>query len=395
MSGHDTTERLAIALQPIHDTAYRHVADRLVYPRPPTSGDDPVSRTAQALSAAVYELDEGQRLGTRPLFVDLPAEWLVRQDLLPTPADQLVIGLAADLALTPELVDALGRIRERGYRIAAPDSDRDLAAFADIIRLPAEALADDEVVTAWQARGKRLLVEDIQTHEQLERARTLGVDYLNGRYLSDPRFLASRPGARHGNRAALLRLINELYREDADLQRLFELILQMPQLHVAILRRANSSHFSHGAQHSELKRAMQVIGLNELRKLVMTLSLANEMPSSRITLRLALTRAFMCQALAAPFRNIDPEDAFTTGLFSMMGALLDLDQASLLAELPLEEALLRALADREGHLGALLALSEEHERALATASAEAPPADRLQACYLEALDRTETLMSRL
>ncbi|RTR04444.1 EAL and HDOD domain-containing protein [Halomonas nitroreducens] len=395
MPGHDTTERLAIALQPIHDTAYRHVADRLVYSRPPTAGDDPVSRTAQALSAAVYELDEGQRLGARPLFIDLPAEWLVRQDLLPTPADRLVIGLAAGLVPTPELVDALENLRERGYRIAAPASDCDLTGFADIVRLPAKALVDAQAVAVWQARGKRLLVEDIQTQEQLEHARAQGVDYVNGHYLSDPRFLASRPSVRHGNRAALLRLINELYREDADLQRLFELILQMPQLHVAILRRANSSHFAHGAQHSELKRAMQVIGLNELRKLVMTLSLANEMPSSRLMLRLALTRAFMCQALAAPFRNIDPEDAFTTGLFSMMGALLDLDQASLLAELPLEDALRRALTRREGHLGALLALSEEHERALATASSQTPPTDRLQACYLEALDRTDALMSRL
>ncbi|WP_280553060.1 HDOD domain-containing protein [Halomonas sp. 25-S5] len=395
MTGREETDRFTIAMHPIHDVEYEHVADRLIYQHHDRDPDDPVSRTAKALSSVLYELDERQ---SRELFIELPAEWLVRLDLLPTPPYQVVIGLPRGLEITPELAESLRSIRERNYRIAVPDPapqamGSDLQAVADIIEIDASQALDLERLDTLKAKGYRLLAEHIQDHEQLEQCLAAGCDYINGRYLSEPHYHASRPRGRHGNRAAQLRLINELYREDADLHRLHDLLLQMPHLHVAILRRANSSYFGQSHQQSDLRRAMQVIGLNELRRLVMTISLASEMPSSRITVRLALIRAYMCQNLAEPFRNIDPEDAFTTGLFSMMAALLDEDQATLLAQLPLDDAILRALEHHEGHLGAILAICEEHEQQLAGNTPD-HTAERLQECYLEALERTATLMGR-
>lgn len=395
MTGQGVTDRFTIAMHPIHDADYVHVADRLIYQNHDSDLDDPVSSTAKALSAVLYELDERQ---CRELFIELPSEWLVRIDLLPTPPSQVVIGLPKDLEVTPEVADSLSKIRERNYRIALADpGDQpmgvDLQAIADIIEIDASSPLDSERLETLKARGYRLLAEHIQDHEQLEQCLAIGCDYINGRYLSQPHYHASKPRGRHGNRAAQLRLINELYRDDADLHRLHDLLLQMPHLHVAILRRANSSFFGQSQQQSDLRRAIQVIGLNELRRLVMTMSLASNMPSSRITVRLALIRAFMCQNLAEPFRNIDPEDAFTTGLFSLMAALLDEDQATLLTQVPLGDGIIRALEHHEGHLGAILAICEEHEQQLAKTTPE-HTAERLQACYLDALDKTAILMGR-
>ncbi|PXX92870.1 EAL and HDOD domain-containing protein [Halomonas heilongjiangensis] len=399
MSGQRDTDAFAIALQPIHDAADRHVADRLLYRHHGEALEDPVAATARALATAIYELDEGKRLGTRELIIDLPGEWLERTDLLPSPARQVIIGLPRDLPPTPELLTTLEQLRERGYRLLVPASGlqgdgRELAPLADLIRLRHPDELDAGQLDAHRQRGARLLADDIRDAERLDRFRSLDCHYFDGRYLAEPAFYAARPRGRHGNRAAQLRLVNELYREDADLQRLFELLIQMPHLHVAILRRATSSLFGQDSRQTDLKRAMQVIGLNELRRLVMTLSLASEMPSSKLRVRLALIRAFMCRNLATPFRNIDPEDAFTTGLFSMMGPLLDEAQDALLEELPLTAAVSRALSGREGHLGALLTLCEEHERQVADGGATAS-ADQLQQCYLDALDQTDALMSRL
>ncbi|MDI5922851.1 HDOD domain-containing protein [Halomonas sp. LR5S13] len=395
MTGQGVTDRFTIAMHPIHDADYVHVADRLIYQNHDSDLDDPVSSMAKALSTVLYELDERQ---CRELFIELPSEWLVRIDLLPTPPSQVVIGLPRDLEVTPEVADSLNRIRERNYRIAMPDPagqsmGADLQAFADIIEIDASCPLDSERLETLKAGGYQLLVEHIQDHEQLEQCLEAGCDYINGRYLSQPHYHASKPRGRHGNRAAQLRLINELYREDADLHRLHDLLLQMPHLHVAILRRANSSFFGQSQQQSDLRRAIQVIGLNELRRLVMTMSLASNMPSSRITVRLALIRAFMCQNLAEPFRNIDPEDAFTTGLFSLMAALLDEDQATLLEQVPLDDGIIRALEHHEGHLGAILAICEEHEQQLAENTSE-HTAEQLQKCYLDALDKAATLMGR-
>ena len=399
MSESRETDAFTIALQLIHDADYRHVADRLLYRHHGQELDDPVAATARALATAIYELDEGKRLGTRELIIDLPTEWLERADLLPSPARQVIIGLPHDLQATPELLGTLEQLRERGYRLLMPAAalqgeEGALTPLIDLIRLDHPDELDADQLHAHRRRGARLPAGEIRDPERLKRFRALDCHYFDGRYLAEPTFYAARPGGRHGNRAAQLRLVSELYREDADLQRLFELLIQMPHLHVAILRRANSSLFGQGMHQTDLKRAMQVIGLNELRRLVMTLSLASDLPSSKLKVRMALIRAFMCRNLATPFRNIDREDAFTTGLFSMMGALLDEAQDTLLAELPLNAAVARALSDREGHLGALLTLCEEHEHQVAEGGATTSP-DQLQQCYLDALDQTDGLMSRL
>lgn len=396
MSRQQAAVGVTIALQPIHDNRYRHVANRLVYRRHGEEDEDPVSQMAQALADVIYEADGGHPLGERELFIELPQEWLVRTELLPTPPTQIIIGLPEELELTPEVSASLAEIKDAGYRLAVCESalEQDaLKPLVDVAVVDVTEGLEGVDLEALKAAGYRLMAEGIADHQRLTACQEAGFSWFNGRYVGEPGFHATRPRTRHGNRAAQLRLINELYRDDADLQKLHDLLIQMPALHMAILRRASSSFYARGNKPpTELKRALPMLGLREIRRLVMTLSLASDMPSTRLTVRLALIRAFMCQKLAVPFPGIDPEDAFTTGLFSLMDALLEEDQEALLAQVPLPAPICQALLSREGALGALLLLCEEHEQQLA----EQPPehsADRLQACYLEALAETDSLMS--
>ncbi|WP_445001221.1 EAL and HDOD domain-containing protein [Halomonas mongoliensis] len=398
----DQPESLAmgVAMQPIHDATGHHVADRLLYRHRADAGEAPEVTVARALATAIYELDERARLGSRDLVIDLPEEWLERPGLLPTPARQIIIGLPRLLEVTSPLLEQLADVRERGYQLLIHGSTlrcntEALSPKADVVRLSHPDELDEKVLRALRLRGTRLFADNIRDEESLERYQQLHCHFFDGRYLAEPTFYASRPRVRHGHRAAQLRLINELYRDDVELQRLYELILQIPHLLVAILRRANSVPFSHASsQAADLKRAIPLLGLNELRRLVMTLSLAGELPSSKLKVRMALIRAYMCRNLAVPFRSIDPEEAFTAGLFSLMGPLLEEPQEALVDELPMNADLNAALKRREGHLGALLTLAEEQER-LAPTAREKMNEDQLQRCYLSAMEQADALMSHL
>lgn len=397
------TEPFTIALHPIHDASHHHVADRLVYTRRSDAEDeveDLMSATARALASAVYELGDAGLLGDRTLFVDLPLEWLDRPELLPTPAPRLALGVAEARTLDNELLGRLDDIRERGYRVIVPSrlfkqDPEALLGHCDIIQLTSPNELDEKTLEKLPARNIKLLVENLDSREALERYQMMGCDYYDGDYLARPSFIASPSRGRHGNRAAQIRLIRALYEEDSsDLNRLHELVVQVPHLHVAILRRANSSYFNRGGKAVDLHRAVQILGLIELRRLILTLTLASLQPSSRIVLRMALIRAFMCRYLAAPFPALDPEDAFTTGLFSMMDALLEEDRNTLLDHLPLGESIINALKYRSGPLGAVLVLCENHERQVEEALEEVP-ADRLHGCYMNALTSTKALMDNL
>ncbi|MGR2737417.1 EAL and HDOD domain-containing protein [Billgrantia sp. Q4P2] len=390
----------SIALHPIHDASHHHVADRLVYGRhTDDEADDIMAATARALTSAVYELGDSDLLGNRTLFIDLPLEWLERPELLPTPAPRLALGIAEAHTVDAELLERLDDIRERGYRVIVPTRllKQDLEAMldrSDIIVLSSPRDLDDKTLERLPARNVKLLVENLDSREELVRYQAMGCDYYHGHYLAKPSFIASAPRGRHGNRAAQIRLIRALYEDNNDFNRLHELVVQVPHLHVAILRRANSSYFHRGGKEVDLHRAVQILGLIELRRLILTLTLASLQPSSRIVLRMALTRAFMCRNLAAPFPALDSEDAFTTGLFSMMDALLEEDRHTLLEHLPLGQPIIDALKYRAGPLGAVLILCENHEQQVKEASDDLPP-DQLHSCYMNALESTKALMNNL
>lgn len=389
-----------IALHPIHDADHAHVADRLVYRQDNLSeADDTMAATARALSSAVYELGDAGLLGERTLFVDLPMVWLDRPELLPTPAPRLAIGIADMSEVGDRRLARLDDMRERGYRTILPASllMQHLEAMlprTDIILVTSPNELDAKTLARLPARNIKLLVENIEDREELERYRAIGCAYYNGHYLARPSFIASPPRGRHGNRAAQIRLIRSLYEEDSDIHRLQELVVQIPHLHVAVLKRANSTYYNRGGKEIDLHRAMRVLGLIELRRLILTLTLASLQPSSRIILRMALIRAFMCRNLSAPFPTLDAEDAFTTGLFSMMDALLEEDRDTLLAQLPLSPPIRRALKSREGPLGAVLTLCENHERQVEEAINDMP-ADQLHSYYMAALASTRALMNNL
>ncbi len=387
-----------IALHPIHDVQHGHVADQLAY-RGSGSSDEPLEATAKALASAVYELGDAGLLGDRSLFVTLPLAWLDRPELLPTPAPRLAIAMADISDIDEALLLRLDDLRERGYRIIMPAAlvkkhAKALWSRTDIMTLTGTSPLDETLQQRLSTSPIKLYAEDIRSPEELEHCRAMGCELFNARYLSRPQVIASTTRGKHGNRAAQIRLVRSLYEDDGDLQRLQALVLQVPHLHVAILRRANSAFFNRGGTVADLPRAVQLLGLIELRRLILTLTLANLQPTSLLLLRTALTRGFMCRNLAAPFPALDPDDAFNTGLFSLMDALLEEDRDALLAQIPLPPGVTAALTERTGALGALLTLCESHESQLAAAEGEVP-ADQLHRCYLEALGSTQSLLGAL
>jgi EAL and modified HD-GYP domain-containing signal transduction protein len=77
---------------------------------------------------------------------------------------------------------------------------------------------------------------------------------------------------------------------------------------------------------------------------------------------LALQRARMCETLAKAVAPDQAATLFTVGLFSVADALLGMDMADVLAELPFSPEVQAALLHREGPKGRLLEAVLAYER---------------------------------
>ncbi|TDX31028.1 diguanylate phosphodiesterase [Modicisalibacter xianhensis] len=396
-------DQYCIALQPVCDALFQHIGDELLYRASPQANnaeiDDPLLATARACSAAIYDIGLEKLVGNRWLFLNVSSEWLARPELLPMPAEQIIIEITDTVPADSDTVRAIQLIKARGYRVSWTlqgdhDRARTLGVLADIIKVDTTQPYDEKAVEALASGKRTFLAEKVDDLAVFERYKALGFTLFQGYFFAQPKTHTSSLNTRRGNQSIQLKLITELYRDTVNLDDIAKLIAQDPYLYVTVLKRANSGYFGQGKQITQLKRSLQLLGLIELRTLVATVMLSQNGPVCRLTMKLALTRALMCRLLADPFPGIDRESAFTAGLFSLMDVMLDLPMETLLREVPLPDDVLAALRSRSGSLGALLILAEDYEK-MAVDGSDATERAELRRCYLQANEEADALLRSL
>ncbi|MBD3894435.1 HDOD domain-containing protein [Halomonas sp. ML-15] len=395
-----------IALQPVCDADLHHIGDELLY-RASASDDsatitDPLLATARASSMAIYEIGLDKLIGERLLFLKVSREWLERPELLPFPANNVVIEVLDDGTPLNDLTNALAQIKQRGYQLALDASAvlqgdiETLSGIADIIKFRLDEGITSERLDAFRSADCQLLAQRLETRDQIDAARRAGCSLLQGFFFAQPSNVAPPTASRRSNPSIQIKLIRELYREMVNTERLADMIAQDPHLYLIVIKRANSSYYAQTGG-SSLRRSLHVLGINELRTLVATVMLAQNGPVSRLALKHALTRATMCKHLAAPFPQLDPEDAFTTGLFSLMDTMLGIGMSALLDEVELSDSINAAIRDGSGQLGAILTIARDYQAFVALDAEDSgmPPNAQLRTAYLGALQETQALMSSL
>lgn len=364
-----TAFNYCIALQPICDGTMTHVADELLYRAhgKATAADvhDHQTATARVCNIAFYETGLANLVGSRKIFVNIPEEWILDPKLLPPAPEQIVIEVLETVAGTPEIISALQRIRALGYRIAlddfvpAPDNNP-LLDVADIVKIDVSQPIDHAWLERLKASGTQLLAEKVEDLDTFNRMRDLGFQLFQGYFYARPETLRLTARTRTNNHPALMRLLNEMRQPDADYKQLENLIAQDAQLTYVLLKYANSALLHHRGEILTIAQALNALGLRRVQAIAISILLANNGPASRLLLTQALVRATMCELLAERHSQ-SPEVAFTVGLISMMGPLLDESLEALISKLPISQDAEDAILRRHHTLGRILTSVEQFE----------------------------------
>lgn len=91
--------------------------------------------------------------------------------------------------------------------------------------------------------------------------------------------------------------------------------------------------------------------------------LANNNPASKLNLIKGLTRAFACEMVATN-RQLDQQDSFIVGLFSLMPIIMGISAELMRREIKLDYLIEGAIYHRSGALGKLLDDAEAAETQL-------------------------------
>ena len=176
-----------------------------------------------------------------------------------------------------------------------------------------------------------LVAEKVETREDYERCRALGFDAFQGYYFTRPAVMRARPApTRHAGALAGLAAAGAT----PSFEELEQLIAQDAGLAFRLLRFANSAHIGTRHRIGSVRQALTLLGARSVARWATLLVLADTGDHPHQLLVTALTRARLCELLAAGDPAADPDRAFTTGLFSVAEALLEAPMEAVLAELP-------------------------------------------------------------
>ena len=365
----DQSSQLLLARQPIFDRSTTVVAYELLFREVNAERADVVDgdfATSAVLENAFMNLSIDDVIGDHKAFINFTPRLLEME--IPIEPARCVIEVLEDVEVTDALLESLERAKQKGHLVALDDFEynealQPLVDLADIIKLDVLALTDSELVDAvgrLSAYGVTLLAEKIETNEMLRHCLDLGFEMFQGNFLSKPEPITGRKLA--ANKIVVLELLTKLQEPSSNFKDLELLISQDPALGLKTLRLVNSAYYGPRHQIESLSHAIAYLGMDALRSLASLLVVSGLSDKPDALRDFALERAKFCELLGRKVKEAEASVFYSVGLLSTMDAYFDQPLEEILGNMSLRPDVKAALLDREGELGAVLALVERVQR---------------------------------
>ena len=358
----------AIARQAILDASLSVVGYEL-FDRSIRANEHTASSDAELLFNALT-LAAGDQPGThKTLFINCTHESLDNGHLDLVEADHMVLEIPPlQLSQVDRVADSLPGLQEarrRGFRLAFNYSilTRSYASWlplASFIKFDVSVLRPEAIPNFVELARKRssaqLIAEKVETRAQYESLRALGITLFQGYWFAVPVLVQGhklRPA-----QTVILQLV-DMVRKQASTDEIENLLKHDPALSFNLLRFINSAAFGMRSQVTSFKHAVMLLGYRRLFKwaaLLLTTSSAGDTPPA--VGMTAIIRGRLMELLAEQLGLSESmDDAFVTGVFSLLDVMLDQPMAAALSAIALPADVCAALLHQGGALAPLLELT--------------------------------------
>lgn len=348
-----------------YEILFRGNADALDSGEMSLDGDQ---ATSEVILNSFIEVGLEKLVGSHQAFINLTRNFLVNDMLLPPASEQLVLEVLEDVKVDDELIDAVKKLKEKGYIIALDDfiyheEFEPLLKLADIVKIDLRALEKPEVaeyVRRLRAYPLKLLAEKVEDLDEFEWCKLIGFDYFQGYFLCRPKLVAGRriPASRLNT----LRMLARLQDPEVNVKSLSDIIGEDVALSFKLLKYINSAAFEVGGKINSIKHAIVYLGLDEVRHWASMVAVSGVDDNPHELMVIALVRGKMCELLAGGHpEEVDKGMAFIVGMFSVLDAIMGATMEEVLESLPLSDHVTDALLRDRGRYSEILHAAKAHE----------------------------------
>ena len=305
----------------------------------------------------------------QPFFINMTTDLVLSDAFFPISPDTVYIEILEDQDITEEFIAAVQRWHQYGFRFVLDDYQFSsgyecLLPYMSMVKIDVLATPPQTILKelkALQSYDIDLIAEKIEDDDMFRQCVALGFKYFQGYYLQRPQTVKGKRVKSDEHSA--LRLLNLLQNDDVHIGKVAEAVSYNPTLSYQMLRLLNSPVVGLSRKVDSIKEAVVFLGLAQIKRWAMLITLSSQASSDVATLRMLLIRARCCELLAQKSNAICSDQAFTVGLMSGLDLLLGMSQKELMNQVMLHDDLKLAILEHKGPLGKLLYSAKSIEEA--------------------------------
>ncbi|MBU1293920.1 MAG: HDOD domain-containing protein [Gammaproteobacteria bacterium] len=363
-------------------------------------GETATSQVLVNLCIGITKLESQLR---KPFFINMTTDLMLSDAFFPIDPDTVYIEILEKQKLTPEFFAALKKWRSAGYRFALDDYQFDidyqaLLPWVSIVKIDVLATPPEQhlaQIAELKSRGLILLAEKVEDLAMFELCKKLGFDLFQGYFLQRPELIKGKriDSAIHG----AIELVNALQNKDISIEAIADLVTKNPKLSYQLLRILNSPICGVYKTVVSIKEAVIFLGLVQLKKWALLITLTSSTNQPKALLKVLLTRARCCQLLAESKKSPLADSAFMVGLMSGIDAVFNVEKTVALEQIALDKNALDAIMNQTGELGSYLTQTLSCEEQDWDNIHSLSPAERtiLNRAFLDAMLWSEEVMQSI
>ncbi|MEL7623562.1 MAG: HDOD domain-containing protein [Clostridiales bacterium] len=361
-----------IARQPIMNKDEKVVAYEILYHQDSsTLYNQRDYRVANAVAQFFTQIDNSNFLEGKDAFLTFTPNLLMQNIPRIFVENKLVIQIEDNVLVHPVAQMIIQRYKKQGYRLALVDFEFNNRYFnilssIDILKVDFSDPESDNVNTSISIAkrfNKMVAAYNVNSPEAKQKAVELGCDYFQGESIAN--MIASKVKHMDHLESNFFRLMVAITKDEPDMEEIADIIELDVTLTYSLLKMVNSAYFALANKVRDIKQALTILGLGQLKQWVYLLSFNSESGGmSDELIKVSFQRANFCQELGSLVKNfpLSRSEAYLMGMFSTLDALLEVRLEDALNQLPISDELKTGLISREGLPGDLYNLVIHYEK---------------------------------
>ena len=319
-------------------------------------------------SLVIFGFDELTR--GKKVFMNFTKKSLLSEIVSLLPKQTTVIELLEDIEPDNEVLGTFERLKKKGYTLALDDFEYNekfepLLDLTDIVKVDFLLTKGEEranVITKINNPKIKYLAEKVETIEEFKQAIDMGYSYFQGYFFSKPVIVTGTDMPAY--KLNFLQIIQELYKPSVNITKIERILMRDVSLSYKLLRLINSAAFGLRKEVYSIRHALNLLGIDELKKWISLMSLSqvsDDKPEQLMITSVSIAK--FSEIIAEKTRNKGiKSNFFLAGLFIYIDGFLNRSMEDIVNNLPIIDEIKDALLGKDNIYRKVLDLYLAYEK---------------------------------